>query len=212
MILIFEKRVLKNQEMRIKFPEQPEKFMDSEVDLHAAIQEFHAIATVPDLYPLFVELHAVSSLLELLSHQNTDISVAVVDLIQEMTDVDILHESVDGADILIEALRKQQACALLVQNLDRLDETVKEEADGVFNTLSIFENLTEIKTEICNEAAEQGLMQWILKRLKVKLPFDANKLYCSEILSVLLQDSIENRLLLGTLDGIDVLLQQLAVR
>ena len=87
-------------------------------------------ATVPDLYALLVELHGVSSLLELLSHQNTDISVAVVDLLQEMTDVDILHESLDGAEVLIEALRKQQASALLVQNLDRLDETVKEEADG----------------------------------------------------------------------------------
>ena len=86
--------------------------------------------TVPDLYALLVELHGVSSLLELLSHQNTDISVAVVDLLQEMTDVDILHESLDGAEVLIEALRKQQASALLVQNLDRLDETVKEEADG----------------------------------------------------------------------------------
>lgn len=134
MILIFEKRVLKNQEMRIKFPEQPEKFMESEVDLHNIIQDLHAVATVPDLYPILVELNAIPSLLELLAHQNTDISVAVVDLLQEMSDVDILHESMDGADILIETLRQQQLCALLVQNLDRLDESVKEESDGVHNT------------------------------------------------------------------------------
>lgn len=134
MILIFEKRVLKNQEMRIKFPEQPEKFMESEVDLHNIIQELHAVATVPDLYPILVELNAIPSLLELLAHQNTDVSVAVVDLLQEMSDVDILHESMDGADVLIETLRQQQLCALLVQNLDRLDESVKEESDGVHNT------------------------------------------------------------------------------
>lgn len=210
-ILIFEKRVLKNQEMRIKFPEQAEKFMESEVDLHNIIQELHAIATVPDLYPVLVELNCVPSLLELLAHANTDISVDVVDLLQEMTDVDILHESLDGTDILIENLRQQQLCALLVQNLDRFDESVKEESDGVHNTFSIFENLFEIKPDICKEAAEQGLMQWILKRLKAKVPFDDNKLYCSEILSVLIQDTPENRQMLGTIDGIDVLLQQLAV-
>lgn len=54
-------------------------------------------------------------------------------------------------------------------------------------------------------------MQWILKRLKLKVPFDGNKLYATEILSILLQNTPENRKLLGELDGIDVLLQQLAV-
>lgn len=95
----------------------------------------HLIATVPDLYPLLVELQIIPSLLELLSHENTDIAVAVIDLLQELTDVDILHESLEGADALIDALLEQQISALLVQNLDRLDETVKEEADGVHNTL-----------------------------------------------------------------------------
>lgn len=59
--------------------------------------------------------------------------------------------------------------------------------------------------------AKQGFMQWILKRLKLKVPFDGNKLYATEILSILLQNTPENRKLLGELDGIDVLLQQLAV-
>lgn len=158
-----------------------------------------------------VELNAVPSLLELLAHQNTDISVAVIDLLQELTDVDILHESIDGAEILVNALRKQQICALLVQNLDRLDESVREESEGVHNTLAIFENLTEMYPDICKESVDQGLMQWLLKRMKQKVPFEANKLYCSEILSILVQDNDENRLTLGTLDGIDVLLQQLAV-
>lgn len=54
-------------------------------------------------------------------------------------------------------------------------------------------------------------MQWLLRRIKAKTTFDANKLYASELLSILLQNTPENRLLLGELDGIDVLLQQLAV-
>ncbi|XP_011179345.1 beta-catenin-like protein 1 [Zeugodacus cucurbitae] len=211
LLLVFEKRNLKNQEMRIKYPDNPEKFMESEVDLHSVIQELKGVATVPDLYPVLVELHGIPSILELLAHPNTDIAVAIVDLLQEVTDVDILGESSEGAEILIEALRKQQICALLVQNLERLNEEVKEEADGVHNSLAIVENLTEMHSDIVREAAEQGLLAWILKRLKQKTPFDPNKLYCSEILSILIQTNNDNRLMLGTIDGIDVLLQQLAI-
>lgn len=95
----------------------------------------HLVATVPDLYSLLVELQIIPSLLELLSHENSDITVSVIDLLQELTDVDILHESQDGADTLIDTLLEQQVCALLVQSLERLDETNKDEADGVHNTL-----------------------------------------------------------------------------
>lgn len=80
--MLFEKRTLKNQEMRIKFPDNPEKFMESELELHEAIHELHVVATVPDLYPVLVQLNAIPSLLELLSHENTDISVGIVDLLQ----------------------------------------------------------------------------------------------------------------------------------
>lgn len=74
-----------------------------------------------------------------------------------MTDVDILHESEEGTEALTDILLEQQVMALLVQNLDRLDETVKEEADGVHNTLAIIENLTELRPEVISEAPKQGL-------------------------------------------------------
>uniref|UniRef100_A0A452FPG2 Beta-catenin-like protein 1 n=1 Tax=Capra hircus TaxID=9925 RepID=A0A452FPG2_CAPHI len=208
MILTFEKRSYKNQELRIKFPDNPEKFMESELDLNDIIQEMHVVATMPDLYHLLVELNAVQSLLGLLGHDNTDI---LSDLSSELTDIDTLHESEEGAEVLTDALVDGQVVALLVQNLERLDESVKEEADGVHNTLAIVENMAEFRPEMCTEAAQQGLLQWLLKRLKAKMPFDANKLYCSEVLAILLQDNDENRELLGELDGIDVLLQQLSV-
>ncbi|KAF7199555.1 beta-catenin-like protein 1 [Nothobranchius furzeri] len=211
MILTFEKRSYKNQELRIKFPDNPEKFMESELDLNDIIQEMHVIATMPDLYHLLVELNAVHSLLGLLGHENTDVAIAVVDLLQELTDIDTLHESEEGAEVLIDALLEGQVVALLVQNMERLNEQVKEEADGIFNTLAIIENMAEFRPGLCTEAAQQGLMQWLLKRIKAKMPFDANKLYCSEILAILLQNNDSTRELLGEMDGIDVLLQQLSV-
>lgn len=70
--------------------------------------------------------------------------------------------------------------------------------------------MTEFRPRLCADAAKQGLLPWLLKRLRAKLPFDENKLYASEILSILLQNTPENRELVGELDGIDVILQQLA--
>lgn len=180
LILAFEKKALKNQELRIKFPDDPSKFMESEVDLHDAIQELRSLATAPDLYPILVELGCVQSFLGLLSHENTDLSVAVVDLIQELTDIDTLQESgEEGAASLIDSLQQHDISALLIQNLERLNDSVREENNGIHNTLAIFENLIEFRPEICKEAGSEqaGLLAWLVKRLKVKVPFDDNKLY-----------------------------------
>ena len=193
LVLAFEKRATKNQELRIKFPDEPTKFLNSEVELHDTIQDLRTLATAPDLYPSFVDLQCVPSLLGLLSHENSDISIAVVDLIQELTDIDTLNESEDGTTALIQALATNQISALLVQNLDRLNENSKEESDGIHNTLSIVENLIEFRPEVCKEVADAGLLVWLTKKLKVKIPFDNNKLYASEILSILLQNEPENR-------------------
>lgn len=62
--------------MRIKFPDSPEKFMESEVELHEILQEMRILATAPDYYPLLVKLQVIPSLLELLSHDNTDVAVS----------------------------------------------------------------------------------------------------------------------------------------
>ena len=38
LVLNFEKKATKNQELRIKFPDEPVKFLNSEVELHDTIQ------------------------------------------------------------------------------------------------------------------------------------------------------------------------------
>merc|ERR1719350_2592724 len=214
-LLGFEKKVSRNQEMRIKFPDQPDKFMMSEMELHDGVRELQNVSTVPHMYPTLVELNCASTLLGLLGHDNTDIAVAAVEVIQELTDVDTMNESEEGAEVLLKALVDNQICSLLVTNLERLDETVKEESEGVHNTLAIIENLVELRPEMCKDVAEAGFINWLIKKLKVKVPFDENKLYASEILSILLQTEPENRKLVGELltadsNAIDNLLQQLA--
>lgn len=211
LLLQFEKRLYRNQELRIKFPDMPEKFLDSEVELNDTVQEMHIIATTPELYHIVVELNTVQSLLQLLSHDNTDISIAAVDLLQEMTDVETDDDNEDAINAFFDALLEAQLIALLIQNMDRLDESIKEEADGIHNSLAIVENLTEVRPEACVDAGQQGVVPWLLKRIRAKMPFDDNKLYCSEVLSILLQNHEENRQLLGELEGIDLLLQQLSM-
>ncbi|KAL7990140.1 hypothetical protein Chor_010494, partial [Crotalus horridus] len=133
-----------------------------------------------------------------------------------------------------------QVVALLVQNLERLDESVKEEADGVHNTLGLTIRVLEEDGQHLAAVEFVGIRRhlfvlWsinvihLYKQCKrtqgeyisritenmflvmAKMPFDANKLYCSEVLAILLQNTDDNREMLGELDGIDVLLQQLSV-
>ena len=63
MISNFEKKVTKNQKLRVKYSDQPEKFMDSEVELHEGIGELYAIAAFPELYQLFVSSNGLDLVL-----------------------------------------------------------------------------------------------------------------------------------------------------
>lgn len=79
------------------------------------------------------------------------------------------------------------------------------------SVLGIIENVTEFRPECSHDIASQGLLKWLLQRIKQKLPFDTNKLYASEILAILLQENDNTRSLMGDIDGIDILLGQLNV-
>ena len=206
-----EKKVTRNQEMRIKFPDTPEKFMESEIELNEIIQEMHVISSRPDLYSALIESNCIQLLLGLLSHENIDICTAVISLLQEVTDLESNSlEGLENVRAIIEFLCEQQIFSLLVSNLERFDEKNKDEAEGVHNSLAIVENIIELKPQLSMDATKQVFFQWLLKRIKVKGSFDNNKLYAAELLSILVQSQDDNRTLLGDLDGIDILLQQLA--
>ncbi|CAG8537622.1 13610_t:CDS:10 [Ambispora leptoticha] len=210
MILKFEKAIIKNQELRVKFPDDPQKFMDSEADLHEEIKHLMALTEAPDLIPFVVELGAISHLASLLAHENTDIAIDVVELLNDLTEDDVMGEDNDEAlKVLIDSLVENQVLELLVQNLNRLEEEEAADKQGVFNTLGVIENLTSFDPSLSEVVIQKtNLMEWILNRIKVKA-FDSNKQYASEILAILLQDSRDNRLKLSELNGVDVLLQVL---
>ena len=49
---------LHSQNMRVKFADEPAKFVESEVELDDEIKRMHAIAAVPELYPILVKVIA----------------------------------------------------------------------------------------------------------------------------------------------------------
>jgi len=92
LVLGFEKRITKNQKMRVKFADEPVKFVESELELDEEIKKLYALAASPELYPALVDLGAVKSILGLLAHDNTDVSLAVVGLLVELTDPETAEE------------------------------------------------------------------------------------------------------------------------
>ena len=54
------------------------------------------------------------------------------------------------------------------------------------------------------------LMTWLLKRIQAK-SHDENRAYAAELLSILLQNRNENRLVLSENDGIEIILKVLSV-
>ena len=78
-----------NQEMRIEFKDQPDKYFQSEGDLHAYIKEIQAIAAFPDKVGLFVESGCPEILIAILDHQNNDVCIECIILLVELTDEEI---------------------------------------------------------------------------------------------------------------------------
>ncbi|KNC86173.1 hypothetical protein SARC_01651 [Sphaeroforma arctica JP610] len=210
LVLGFEKKLYKNQQMRVRYPDEPTKFLESEMDLSDDIQGLNVIATAPDLFATLVQLKVLPSILGLLSHDNTDIALSAVALLSEILDADTLSESPEDAEILLKAMHDAQLLPLLFQNLERLNESNREDAEGVHKTLTILENLCEIDDNTPSLMLKgTKMLPWIRRRLLTK-GLDANKLYCSELLSIILQTSKESRRKLATENGIDDLLRILA--
>lgn len=208
--LVLEKAAKKNRQLRIKHSGLPTKFLESEVELHTAIQSFEVVSTAPELYGELVKLGTVKTIVDLLGHENSDITVAAVGLIQELTSTDALEDEDESAILLIDHVLDSSFAPMLVETLGRLNEP--EDTNGIHQCIAIVENILELRPEMADRLVKDSeLMSWLLIRLtgKQHKKFDTNKLYASEVLSIILQNSDGNRLKLGQLDGVDRLLRAL---
>ncbi|KAH7343526.1 DUF1716-domain-containing protein [Rhizoctonia solani] len=223
-----EKAVAKNQDQRSKYPNAPEKFIDSEADLDAAIKALLPLAQAPTIaYPELIKSGATALLVGLLSHENMDIVIDVVEVIHEFTDEDVGGEDEDedeeedgegqvtkkseeALNNLIDALVTSQTLELLVQNLSRMDEKEETDRQGVFHTLGIFENVLASRPMLAETlVSTTTIIQWLLNRI-IQKEHDDNRGYAAEVLSILVQSSRSNRLVLAKADGVDIILRALS--
>ncbi|KAI0774265.1 Catenin-beta-like protein [Fomes fomentarius] len=217
----FERALNKNQDQRSKYPDDPTKFIDSEADLDLALKALLPLAQSPVLaYPEVIRTGTVERLVGLLSHENMDIVIDVVEGINEFTDEDVGNGAEDEQDEegsredalkqLIESLLSNSILELLVDNLSRFNEAEESDRQGVFHVLGIFENILGFNVELSTQLVSRTkILPWLLSRLESPR-HDENRGYAAEILSILLQNNRHNRLELGKTDGVEIILKTLS--
>ncbi|EGD78702.1 hypothetical protein PTSG_01681 [Salpingoeca rosetta] len=204
-----ERKFTANQQMRIKHPDEPLKFMESEVQLHDEIKGFSVAATAPQHYGALIRLNTPATLIALLGHENTDIVVATINVLQEMTDLETSTQGIEQAAKFADALMENDFFDTLLPSLDGLNEARKDEAEAIHNTMSIIEHMIEMRDTMGETLVlNTRVLPWLIARIKRR--YGSNTLYASELLAMLLQQSEKTKEKFGKIDGIDALLQTLA--
>ncbi|MCJ1350160.1 MAG: hypothetical protein MMC33_000141 [Icmadophila ericetorum] len=208
--LNFERKISKNTELRAKFEGDPQRFMGSEADLDAEIKALSILSEHSELYREFAQLGCVSSLVSLLAHENTDISIDAIEIISELIDEDVDVEQAQW-DAVVDAMLEANLLDLLAQNLSRFDEGNESDRNGVYHVLVVLESLasrSSIAESICR--ADLLLSQLLSRARKAESQVTQNKQYAAEVLAILLQSSSTNRVKFVEKDGIDQFLQLLS--
>ncbi|KAL8785163.1 MAG: hypothetical protein Q9213_003509 [Squamulea squamosa] len=208
--LNFERKISKNSELRAKFDNDPQKFMGSEADLDAELKSLSILSDHPELYGEFAKLGCVTSLVSLLAHENTDIAIDAIEIIDELTDENVEAEQ-EQWDLLVDAMLDGDLLSLLYGNVLRLDEANESDRAGLYHVLGVLENLSSRAAIVESISKNTSFIPWLLKRVQQKeAVVSQNKQYSAEILAILLLSSPPGRLLFFGLNGIDILLQLLS--
>lgn len=196
----FSKAVQKNQDLRARYPDAPTKFMESEIALDEACSALTPLSSSHACYPLLLEPqqggeHTLDTLcMLLLQHENIDVSIDALNLLHEMVDAEELGDGEEELEPLIAYLTGESSpifLSAMVRALARFPtEHTKESIDAVTHILAIIENLTDLQPRAVSErlVKDTTLVEWLMQRLKEDA-FNANKLYASEILSIILTNA-----------------------
>ena len=150
-----------NAMQRAQFADQPRQYMDSELALYEQVTALQAIAAEGGkLYQHLVDNETLLSILiELLSHENTDICASVIALFLEWIDPTLLADDPDLISTISVLASKvlEDGWETIVSNLLRFrqqssnegsavdqDDSPDQSLRGIDNTLSLMENLLEL--------------------------------------------------------------------
>ncbi|KAJ1811881.1 hypothetical protein LPJ75_003929, partial [Coemansia sp. RSA 2598] len=202
-----ERAMSKNTEDRIRHAQSPLDFAESEADLDEALRALVPLANSVHLLHVLDDLEAIPTLVELLAHENEDISLDVIDFVNELTAMDAWSQNGESQEVrqavvqFVKALQRNEFFEALGENLRRLDDNAhseynQDDASGVAKTLDIVDNLTALDPALAQPAAvSMKLLDWLQMRLakdsRGAVSVDANQQYAAEITAVLLQTSPE---------------------
>ncbi|KAI3381239.1 hypothetical protein SNEBB_002071 [Seison nebaliae] len=111
LLSLVKNRTDKNECERMKYAEEPKKFMKSEIELHEAIQQLNQFSMIPKKLELFDEMKEETKIiLNLIQHPNIDISIALLQVLIELTSEIDLNEKIEEyeeTDNYLEEIRHQ---------------------------------------------------------------------------------------------------------
>jgi beta-catenin-like protein 1 len=208
----------KNLQQRATFVDDPQKYMDSEVQLYEHLTGLQAVGADPSLYEHVANSPLMATLIQLLGHDNADVCASVISLFVEWID-----PSYDDPEVLpiVKGFAKAvlEAWESILYNLLRFQYDVPEaEAEedetyhdnnnnlkGMENTLSLMENLLELDTLTASEGGLLGddypsaaaymvregngkILSWLLIQLETETVRASFQGRCLEILAFLSQN------------------------
>ena len=116
--------------------------MDSETDLLEAIKAFMSAGSLAHLYSQLLDLGFVKTLTDILSHENSDIVIEGINLLNELLeegdeDDDERTDAVNkGMIALAKAVANSTILELVTQQLSKLDEGKADDREAVYQILS----------------------------------------------------------------------------
>jgi hypothetical protein len=207
----------KDLENRKLYKTNYEKYISIEEQLNDDLSILQRLAAYPKLILDFIELNGVEILCKILNHPNIDIVNRSINLIQEITEGDFLNEIEDPKSFL-ELFLNNNLFELLVDNLFKIENEISKNEDCIqykSDILSIIENYLDIYSLSFELLGKQNrIFKWLLLTVKN----DNNdikeieiKLFASEILNQLLQNSDKNRIIFFKEEGLPILINIILV-
>lgn len=165
-----ESFISKNESDRLKYDGKPELYVDSEVELHACVQELHSVAATPELLEVVTQGKTFERLINLLTHTNPSIVSGVLALISEMSEINNDAPSDDAQHVIafVQHFLEQGALDLVVSAFGAIFEwKVNEQSSaaglsydedtemGASAALQLLENILDINRRVVQEE-QQG--------------------------------------------------------
>ena len=199
-LLALEKKINKNTDLRIRHASEPSKFLESEAELNEQLKSLFSLSTTPYLYPSFISMGGLKSCLELLIHENSDISITVLDLLVELIDSDVAIGFEDQEAVLANVnsllsaiVDSKESIGLLISTLLKFNSSsIDEDIEGIQSFFTLMENLLDISPSsvvpFCRFQDHQSSLLHVLVHRILKTESSPLRTSASELLSSILHD------------------------